>query len=200
MCSREGTEARLSVSANYVRVTKDDYDRFLVRPEIVGTFLLNDQDSPNGIGGYAEELSRQRRLLVLGSQWQAVYYLLANEVGQETPPDSLPEPNEFARTGVLAKAVFGGRPVPAEEYNDVIWYLTPEEILEIARELDARTPEAVREDFESREHGEVQIYHQHPPSTWSGLDLDFLLSLYSHLRDFYLDASKEGNAVFVWLG
>lgn len=112
----------------------------------------------------------------------------------------MPEPSELKRCGVLAKAVFGGRSVQADDYNDVTWYLSPEDVLDISRELDMLTPEAVREVFENRKHEDVQIYRHPAPSTWTDSDLEILLRFYSHLRDFYFEASKEGDGVFVWIG
>ena len=187
----------MSISAEYVRVERDDYNRFLIRPESIDKFF--GYIDP-GNREYAEALRRQDRSLVLGTLWQAVYYLLTNEVGQDNRPGLLPEPNALGRSGVLAKAVFGGHPVKADDYNDVAWYLSPEDVFEIAAELVTRTPEVVRAVFDRTEHQEVQIYRQSAPSTWTGPDLDILVEFYSHLREFYLKASKEGNAVFVWIG
>ena len=108
-------------------------------------------------------------------------------------------PGASRLAGDLSKAIVGGTPVFDEDYADDVRHLSPVEVADIARELSALTPDTVRTDVLAREHLPVVTYKYGEPANWEMDLLNGLIDSYSRVRDFYLVAAKQRDAVFIWL-
>jgi hypothetical protein len=179
----------MSISAECVSITPDEYSQFLSQPESVEGFFFGGAEAENYAP--AETIRAQERRYVIGAQWQAIHYLLTGEVS--TPGRSrVPPP--------LCNVIMGGRQVASEDYEDLVRYLTPEEVREVSEVLEGLSPEVVRRSFQRTEHEPVSIYHQLPLAEWDEHILGFLIDIYSGLRDFYASAAVNGGAVLIWMG
>jgi hypothetical protein len=178
----------MSIAAEYIRITAEDFDRLSGNPALIKVFLGHvDPHSDE----YYQLLREQGRTFVIGSRCQAFHFFLTGEIC---------EPGQSQLASPLAKVIMGGQPVPFEDYSETERALTPSEVKEIARALEPLTSDQVLGDFQKYRHTSVPIYRAGLPSEWSEGDLDSLSMSYSGLRDFYLKAASESDAVLIWVG
>jgi hypothetical protein len=178
----------MSIAAEYIRITAEDFERLPGNAALIKVFFGH-------VGQQSDEhyqlLRGQGRTLVIGSRWQAFHYFLTGEICQ---------PGKSQLASPLAKVIMGGEPVPFEDYSETERALTPNEVKEIARALQPLTAEQVLADFQKHRHISLPVYRAGLPSEWSEGELDSLSIYYSGLRDFYLKAASEGDAVLIWIG
>jgi hypothetical protein len=101
----------MSISAKHIRISAEDFERLLLNPALILVFLGHLYPQENE---YYEILSKQGRVYVIGTKWQALHYLLTGEVA---------EPGNSQIASPLAKMIMGGQPVQFEDYVDMERYL-----------------------------------------------------------------------------
>jgi hypothetical protein len=178
----------MSISAEHIRISSKDFEQLLLNPALIEVFLghLHPQENE-----YYEMLRAQGQTYLLGTKWQAVHYLLTGEVS-EPGKSQIPVP--------LCNAIMGGHPVQFEDYVETERYLTPDEVKEVANALKAITSDDVLANFQKYKTSSVDIYRNGSPSQWDKDLLDWLADYYSGLRDFYMSAADEDQAVLIWIG
>jgi Domain of unknown function (DUF1877) len=179
----------MSCHAIYIRLTDSEYQRLIENFNVVDEFFgyLSEENSKK-----AKIVSNEGRVYaLLAFDWQALHYLLTNEVAV---------PGQSQLTSALSKIVMGGKVVEAEGYDEDIRYLTPEEVKEIASTLVSYDKETAYKIFKCREHQPVEIYHHKPPTEWDYDYLEFMLIIYDELREFFFTAAAEDNAILIYIG
>jgi hypothetical protein len=178
----------MSISAEHIRISAEDFERLLLNPALIKEFLGHLYPQENE---YHEMLGQQGRIYILGSKWQALHYMLTGEVA---------EPGESQMASPLAKMILGGQPVPFEDYVETVRSLPPDEVKEIARALQHLTSDAVLANFQNYKTASVHIYKNGSPSEWQEWEVEWLAYDYSKLQDFYISAADENEAVLIWIG
>jgi hypothetical protein len=185
----------MGISAEYVRITLSDHKQLLQQPEKVefylGHYAANEKNNLRFDHGLYEMLKQQGRVLVIGNRWQAIHYLLTREVTEPGKSRVLPP---------LGNVIMGGHPLDAVGYEDCVRYLMPDEVEAVAIELRKLAPEQVKAAFYCDTHLPISIYKSHPPSQWDEDDLSDLIGSYDLLRQFYLVAANENDAMLIWVG
>ena len=126
--------------------------------------------------------SKDGRELSLHKSWHCLHYLLTVQAREQADT-------------VLGKAILGGKEIPDERgvmgYGPAR-YLTSAEAQEVAHALrEFPTADRVSE-FDPVEAKELKVYvHNHDPEE--------LAQYFGMLRDFYLDAATNRNAVVLWI-
>lgn len=178
----------MSISAEYIRITIDEYNEFINAPETVDRFF-GYLDPNNEV--YAKLVRQQNRTYVLHTQWQTLHYLLTREVA-EPGKSRIPPP--------LCNVVLGGCPVQFDYYKEDVRFLTPTEVKDVAQMLKNISPQNVKKTFLLNKHASIKIYKNPSPTDWNGDYLDWLIENYSSVRNFYIEARKENNAMLIWIG
>lgn len=178
----------MSISAEHIRISAEDFERLLLDPALILVFMghLDPEESE-----YYEMLRQQERTYVIGSKWQALHYLLTGEVA---------EPGQSQVASPLAKMILGGQPVPFEDYVETVRSLSPAEVKEIAGVLQYLTSDDVLANFQNYKTASVEIYRNGSPSEWEDWEVEWLVNYYSDLKDFYISAADENQAVLIWIG
>jgi hypothetical protein len=113
--------------------------------------------------------------------WHGLHYLLCGSPG---PVD-----------GDRGRAVFGGTEIGEDGGYGPARYLDAGEVKGVAAALAAVTEQELRDRFDPRAMDASQVY---PASGWSAEeDLDWLLSAFEQLKDFYRSVARRGNAVLL---
>lgn len=114
--------------------------------------------------------------------WHGIHFMLTGEQYDGTPPFS----DVIFATSTVGEDVGYG---PAR-------YLTASEVSAVAQVLR----DLPRDDFAKRFDAAALTANDIYPQIWSGdEDLEYLLSWYDTLRDYYLDADSKGNAMLQYL-
>lgn len=178
----------MSVDAYYTQITLEEYIEVFQKPELIDKFFgyLDIENKQ-----YAQRVASEGRFYTLGTQWQAMHFLLTGEVA---------EPRKSQITSPLSMAVMGKHPFPHQEWADTVFYLTPNEVKAIAIELTKYSPEQIEKNFEVTKHPSIRVYRTPPIEEWSEYQLQSLMYSYTKFQEFYIKAAKNNNAVLVWIG
>jgi hypothetical protein len=121
--------------------------------------------------------------LNLDKAWQGIHFLLTDKADGDN--------------SVFSKAIYGGKLLSQPDFDpDFYYYLTPAEVVEIAKALTAISPDDLKAKYSPVAMNEAQIY----PHIWDRAEaeiLDYLLGYYVQLVAFYQTAAQEGNALLV---
>jgi hypothetical protein len=136
----------------------------------------------------AFRLTRERRpaefdelptSLDMDKTWHAIHYLLTGQAsGGERP---------------LADAVLGGTEIGSDKGYGPARYLHPDEAAAVARVLDPLGGAQLLERWNPERLVEAEIY----PSVWSEEDAEWIVSRFTDLRAYYLDAEQRGSAMLL---
>lgn len=158
----------MGIRAFFASITRQTLEQFLEDPDKVEAMLYPDDDiePPNSMD--------------LDKAWHGLHYLLTGDPVDGEPPLSL---------AILEGAEIG----PELDYGPAR-YLTPDEVKTVAQALAALTPEALAQRYDPHEMEEKNVY----PAMWAeegDEGLEYLLSHYSALQQFYTDAAARGDVV-----
>jgi Domain of unknown function (DUF1877) len=120
--------------------------------------------------------------LCLHKSWHCLHFLLT---GKSWDPADPP----------LGNAIGGGAELP--DRRGMMGYgpakfLTPSQVREVAGALEGFPVEEKAEAFDPEVADKLKVYVPHH-------EKEELLYYFGLLRDFYLDASRKGNAVLFWV-
>ena len=129
--------------------------------------------------------NKKRPQLSLDKDWHGVHYLLC---GKSEPDSSL-----------ISKAVLGGTPLGDDDEGFSGYgparYFTAAEVTQLSEALSAPALESEASTrFDAARMNTLQIYPGFRPQ-----DLESLLESLRHLRNFYADSAKNGNAIVTCL-
>jgi hypothetical protein len=165
----------MGMVGNYRRVTPEELERLRQEPEAIVRFLYPDDAT----------VFPEDRFLYIDKTWQAIHFLLTGDPWEGQPP--------------LRYAVLGGPPLntigvgfgPAR-------VVTPDQVQMVTTALNTIPPDDLAARFDPAALMAADIY----PSSWGddvADDLDYILSYYSDLIDFFHAAAQAGNAVLFYL-
>ena len=112
--------------------------------------------------------------------WHGIHYLLTGSA----------ESNE----SLASKVIMGGEDIGPDRGYGPAQLLKPDEVKDIARLLDATTPDALRKRFKPKEMTDAKVY----PDIWvrdGDEALSYVLDYYKKLAAFYKRAAERGQAV-----
>lgn len=114
--------------------------------------------------------------------WHGIHFMLTGEQFDGTPP--------------LSDVIFSANTIGDDVGYGPARYLTAAEVAAVADALRKLTPEEFGKRFDAGALKANEIY----PRIWSGQeDLEYLVSSYAHLRNYYFDAASKGNAMLQYL-
>lgn len=181
----------MSIDATYIQLTNDEFKSLVGQPFLVMKFFGDGYNDPpvQEYFDYYEQMLKENRVWLLHSKWQAVFYLLTQEVID----------NQKHSQSVLSSLFFGKHFIQHPGYEQVT-YLTPKEVKEFVPELELLEPADVRAAFLKSPRQSVNLYHCSSPSEWSEFELQYLIKLYTGLRDLYLRAADINGAMLISVG
>ncbi len=167
----------MGMIANLLPVTPKELEIFRVDSGALEAVIYNDEDT----------ISRVRDI---DKSWEGILFLLT---GAGASAITEPVTN-------LARVLFSGQLVNPDQdlgygpahYND------PEQVAQIARELEAIPVEELSARFDPAEMTRQQIY----PTIWDRLDEDlvgYLMDYFDEIRLQYRNAAENGQAMITFL-
>jgi hypothetical protein len=166
----------MSMIGNLFRVTTKELDEILKDSSI----LQNKLDSAYG--------DNAGNFLDIDKSWEAIFYLLTGhplaEIEEAKPP--------------LAWILFSGQLV--DEQQDMGYgpacYISTEQVSQLSKALDGVSLEDLRQKFDGKEMNRAGVY----PEVWDEPEsLEYVLSNFEQLKDFYKIAEKEKMAVITFI-
>ncbi|MEZ6120001.1 MAG: YfbM family protein [Pirellulaceae bacterium] len=114
--------------------------------------------------------------------WHGIHFMLTGQQYEGTPP--------------FSDVIFATKTVGDDVGYGPARYLTAAEVAAVADALSSLPSDEFGKRYDAAALTANDIY----PQIWSGdEDLDYLLSWYDTLRDYYLDAAAKGNAMLQYL-
>lgn len=114
--------------------------------------------------------------------WHGIHFMLT---GQQFDGDPL-----------LSNVIFSGAVIGDDVGYGPARYLTATEVAEVAEALQSLPPDEFAKRYDATALTANDIY----PQIWSGdEDLEYILSWYGTLRDYYAGAASKGNAMLQYL-
>jgi len=166
----------MSIIGNLLRVSKSELEQYLTN-----STLLEERV-------YPEEYIEDPNLLDLDKSWESIYFLLtgctSTDFEKAEPPLSL--------------ILFNGTIV--DDNQDMGYgpatYSSPEEVKEIASTLPDVNRETLSLKFQSLKSKEAELYPFNPDSE----DMfDYIFEYYAKMKEFYLAAAKNDQAVISFI-
>ena len=163
----------MSMTGNYLRVSERTLNDLRADPSKVGDFL-NEQVE------FASD-----EYLDIDKSWHIIHFLLTGTESECDPP--------------LGNVVMGGTKLSGEDMGQGSCprYLTPTEVRDVSRALEAVSPEQLVARWDSRRIAAADIY----PQIWddSPENRDYVSDNYQEVRDLFAVAAENGDAVILWL-
>jgi hypothetical protein len=159
----------MSMIGNYLEIDEQKLASLYENPETISSVLY-------------EEYSEQ--ILDIDKSWHGIHFLLTGAQYGGQPP--------------LSNVVFGVMPIGAEDVGYGPAMGTPASTVNaIAEALSAITDDEFRSKFDIAALGAADIY----PQIWNeGQEaLEYLVANFRELRDFYMKAAGNGNAVITFI-
>lgn len=177
----------MSMIANYKRISNQQLDQLLARPDKVldviqaeDESVAEDEDSDSGESSEPES----EMALSIDKAWQAIHFLLTRDPWMGQPP--------------LSDAVLGGNELggPDLGYGSAR-YLTDTEVSDVASALSSISKDILLSRFKLDEFVKHKIY----PNAWTGStgDRRYIAANYERLVSFFQEASVSGNAMLLYL-
>jgi len=161
----------MSMIGNFLQLTSDELAALIAEPSGVEGFIYpDDEEHENNID--------------VDKAWQGIHFLLAGDPWGGEPP--------------LANVVLGGTEIGDDVGYGPARYLTVDEVESAARALKDITPERFRTRYFAAELSKNEVY----PDIWDDADDDavgYLSTWYETLRDYFIDAANNGNAMLKYL-
>ncbi|OKH40075.1 hypothetical protein NIES2119_03765 [[Phormidium ambiguum] IAM M-71] len=184
----------MGIEASYWRVTPKQFAEFQSNPETAPSFFtfinLNELDfsKPQEIVARLQERKNSGSYLSLGKDWQALHFLLTEELAfvgksQVQPP--------------LCNVVMGGTPTNFEATYGVIRYLTPDEVKEVAEALSQISVNDLQQRFDSSAFNAAEIYPNPQTGGWDEEEIEVLFEVYPKLVEFFKQSAKEGDIILI---
>jgi hypothetical protein len=166
----------MSMIGNLLKVSKAELDQYLEDSTLLEKRV------------YPKEYIDDSKLLDLDKAWENIYFLLTGCTSSDF---------ENAE-GPLSLILFNGKPIDKQQdmgYGPAT-YCTPEEVYEISSALPDVDMEKLRSKFESLKSSDVELYPFNPDSE----DMfDRIFECYSKMKDFYVTAAKNHEAVISFI-
>jgi len=192
----------MSINAKYRRITPQELAGFQHDPSSIAPFFGTDKldkmpdvpdDEDFDEDAYWAEPSPvddPERLFDLTNSWMAVHYLLTGEVTH---------PSQSRTPPPLVYVVMGGTPISDEDVGyGPPRFLTPEQVKEAGDALRDLAPEDLRGRFDITAYNAARGYPRMGQRGWEPEDIEPLLEEYADLRQFFIEAAGQGDALLLW--
>ncbi|WP_433946964.1 YfbM family protein [Paenibacillus sp. SN-8-1] len=121
--------------------------------------------------------------LDLDKSWHAIHFLLNGSAWEGEAP--------------LFNVILGGTEVGEDLGYGKTRYLTNKEVQEVALTLVNITEEDLKQRFDAAVMNELEIY---PSQDWSqDEEMEYVLFYYSELKEYYMEAVRQGNAMLLFI-
>ncbi len=159
----------MSMIGNFLQLTPAELEALIASPGDVESFI------------YPDDLEGERGIDV-DKAWHAIHFMLTGEQHEGEPP--------------LSDVVLGGIAIGDDVGYGPARYLTASEVSDVADALESLT----RDEFGKRYDAAALTANGIYPQIWTGEEnLEYVLSWYETLRQYYLDAASRGNAMLQYL-
>lgn len=162
--------------ANLLRVSESELEAYLNDSSLLENRIYNDESEED-----------DPRLIDVDKAWDGIIYLLT---GQNATNTNHP----------LVSVFFSGQLI--DKIQDLGYgpahYLTPKQVKEINKALSELPVENLAKKFNSKKMVQAGVY----PDIWEEEGdeaLSYLLSRYSDIKEFYMHAAKENQAIISFL-
>ncbi len=142
-----------------------------------------------GAGGWLypeDDADEPEYALDVDKAWHGIHFLLTGDPWEGSPP--------------LMNAVLGGETLGDEDLGyGPARFLTPEEVTELAEALEGWSREKLAARYDPAAMEAAEIY---PTGIWEDEGpeaLDYVLSYYDELLEFYRQAAARGDAVILYI-
>ena len=168
----------MGMTATFVQVSPDLLERILADPSLMLKIYEEETES--------EEFEGETFAMVdIDKSWQGIHFLLTGD----------PEGGALP----LANAILGGAPLDNSEEYEETRFLSPEEVTEVTEALTDVTAEHLERRYDPELMDQLDIY----PGYWMRdreESLEYLISYYNDLKQFYESAAREGKAMIISIG
>ncbi len=160
----------MSMIGCLLQISPEQLQLLIDDPSLVEPFIC-----PNG--------EEQTGFIDVDKAWQGIHFLLAGDPWNSEAP--------------LANAVTGGVEVGDDVGYGAARDITADQVTAVAEALRDLSRDDLAKRFDAVALQENDIY----PEIWDegGEALDYLLSFYDTLREYYLKAAADGNAMLKYL-
>jgi hypothetical protein len=160
----------MGMTGTLLRVTQEQLEAFLDDSSLFEDYI----DS--------EEMEEHETKVDIYKYWDGLNYLLCNN-------DNL-DP-------MLFKSIFSSQILDNEQ--DIGYgpaqYLTVDQVKKLSDAIDMTSDDQIRQGFDTTDMTLKEVYL----SPWQDKDLTALMNYYHKLKDFYLAAAKQGQAVITYI-
>jgi Domain of unknown function (DUF1877) len=119
------------------------------------------------------------RSLDIGKSWQIIHFVLT---GEEAGGDT-----------ILSNVIMGGEGIGSELGYGLV---EPENVKEIAEELEEATEEKFIEIFRKRDFSNVTLYAFNPEELEQ--EISYVLPYFSRVREYYLSAARHNKFMLLY--
>ena len=159
----------MSMIGNFLQRTSAELDALIANPADVESFIYPDEDE-------------NENCIDIDKAWHGIHFMLTGTQYDGDPP--------------LSNVIFSGATIGDDVGYGPARYLTPTEVAEVAEALRSIPPDDLAKRYDAAALTANDIY----PQIWGGdEDLEYILSWYGTLRDYYADAASKGNAMLQYL-
>ena len=154
---------------NFMQLTPSELQAMIDDPSLIEARLFPDVEEDEEVG------------IDVDKAWHGIHFLLTGSDWEGDPP--------------LANMILGGCEIGEDVGYGPARYLTAKQVQDVANALPSREKLATR--FDIPKMNQAKIY----PEIWNEGDemLDYVLTNYETLADYYKDAATKGNAMLKFL-
>jgi Domain of unknown function (DUF1877) len=182
----------MGIDANFIRLTKQEVEEIkntVCVSEIIDKILDKYFDFLESGKTISDDLIGQELTYSLGSDWQVLHYILTGEIAC---------PGKSLLLSPACNIIIGKN---LENYYDKVYYLTPNEVRDVADFLKERPISWMKKEICSLvQQIPMSIYNIPSVNNRDILYITMLLWKYERLCLIYLEAAKVGNGMLVWFG
>ena len=160
----------MSMIGNFLQLTPAQLQTLIDDPSTVEAFIYPDEEEADGC-------------IDIDKAWQGIHFMLTGDQWAGEPP--------------LCNVILGGTEIGDDVGYGPAKYITADDVRAAANALDQLPRDELAKRFDVSAMNNNDIY----PGIWDEGDdaLDYLMTWYESLREYYSDAAKKGNAMLKYL-
>ncbi len=159
----------MSMIGNFLQLTPGELQALIDDPVLVETFIYPDDED-------------HENCIDVDKAWQGIHFLLTGD--------------PWAGDAPLGDVVLGGTEFGEDVGYGPARYITADDVKAVAVALTEITPAQLAAGYDSTGLQKNDVY----PGIWDELDaVEYLSSYYEVLRNYYLDAAANGNAMLKFI-
>ena len=160
----------MGMIGNFMQISSEQLESLKQDPDSVGDFLFpEDGGMPNCCD--------------IDKAWQGIHFLLAG--------------NPWQGEGAIGQVVMGGTELGEDLGFGPARYLTPEQVKQVAQAIEPIDRAELQRRFDPQSMAANDIYAFHPEDADD--DLDYYLTYYDELKQYYVQAATNDRAMLLFL-